>query len=162
MPTAFLDFSGGDGLVEVAGAIGVLITMGVLVRGVDDRGAANQTGTIRWQLVALAGVCFGLTTLTSPGGTLAVVIGVSALVGNMIIRKMLASATVSDVQWRLTKQLRPLLVGCVVALIGTVVSAPWWLVVARRHGFRTLLNAAGSRGTFLGNLYGVVLFNRLY
>ena len=73
--------------------------------------------------------------------------------------EMLASATVSDVQWRLTKQLRPLLVGCVVALIGTVVSAPWWLVVARRHGFRTLLNAAGSRGTFLGNLYGVVLFN---
>ena len=87
MPTAFLGFSGGDGLVEVAGAIGVLITMGVLVRGVDDRGAANQTGTIRWQLVALAGVCFGLTTLTSPGGTLAVVIGVSALVGNMIIRR---------------------------------------------------------------------------
>ena len=123
IPNTFLDPIEAGGLSEAFGALAIIWYAAFLVRAYKNPG---------WAATLLAGLFLGICILSSPGSA------VAAPVLSLVYVFLLGLRAVRE------RRLDPLYAPAAIALIGLLVSAPYWLTVALRHG----------PGIFLGSVLG--------
>ncbi|MCW3137022.1 MAG: glycosyltransferase family 39 protein [Methanophagales archaeon] len=118
LPTAFSELIPGEGLCESFGVF-------IFIIGMIFMHKMFSTDSLKYILIT--GFLFGIAVLGSPGGGYAFAI-------SLVVFSFLKGRGVFDAK-KFTS----------VALIGAVVSSPWWLTVIDYHGIDILLNGFMSR-----------------
>lgn len=133
LPQAFSELTPGEGLVESFGTM--LFLFGIIALFKMYSGKKNK-------YCILSGILFGLIILGSPGGALAFAI-------SLVIVPLFKEEFIPAVKTIF-----------LVSLIGTIISAPWWMTVIYHHGIGTIIHGFLVKNTsILGYLVKLVGFS---